>query len=294
MTGLPKSFPIANWCCLTTQCNATFSMLRPCCQNPLLSAHKALEGLFSFNATPMAPLGTEVLVHMKPNQGCTWGYYASKVWYLLHALNHYHCIQVLMADTGNERITNTFRFKHHAIPVPEITATDRIINATSRLTAAIAGVQDAPLNEMEANQSFHTLLLGKVTPLPSLTPSFLPTPLPPTPVVDEDEPVIIWNPQLVWPALPTHNLNTNNINSNSNIPAIVEDDGNDDSPIPSQRIPSPHHHLICPLQKPSSHTQSIETMFCAYDQLRHHGRTHVYNCTLHLSTFTSSQVCICS
>ncbi len=67
MAGLPKSFPIANWCCLTTQCNATLNMLCPCSQNPLLLAHKVLQGSFSFNAAPMAPLGTEVLVHMKPN-----------------------------------------------------------------------------------------------------------------------------------------------------------------------------------------------------------------------------------
>jgi hypothetical protein len=67
IAGLPKSFPIANWCGLTEQCDATLNMLRPCRQNPLLSAHEALEGSFSFDATPMAPLGTEVLVHMKPN-----------------------------------------------------------------------------------------------------------------------------------------------------------------------------------------------------------------------------------
>jgi hypothetical protein len=68
ITGLPKSFPIANWCHLTKQCDATLNMLRPCRQNPLLSAHEALEGSFSFDATPMAPLSTEVLVHMKPNR----------------------------------------------------------------------------------------------------------------------------------------------------------------------------------------------------------------------------------
>jgi hypothetical protein len=140
MTGLPKSFPIANWCGLTTQCNTTLNMLCLCPQNPLLLAHEVLKGLFSFNATPMAPLGTEVFVHMKPNCQCMWGYHASKAWYLLHAANHYCCIQVLMADTGGKRITDTFQFKHHAIPVPEITATSRIIDATTRLTAAITGV----------------------------------------------------------------------------------------------------------------------------------------------------------
>jgi hypothetical protein len=67
IAGLPKSFPIGNWCLLTKQCNASLNMLRPCHQNPLLSAHEALEGSFSFDATPMTPLGTEVFVHMKPN-----------------------------------------------------------------------------------------------------------------------------------------------------------------------------------------------------------------------------------
>jgi hypothetical protein len=56
IAGLPKSFPIVNWCwcCLTTQCDATLNMIHPCHQNPLLSAHEALEGSFSFDATPMA------------------------------------------------------------------------------------------------------------------------------------------------------------------------------------------------------------------------------------------------
>jgi hypothetical protein len=68
MVGLPKSFPIANWCCLTIQCNATLIMLCPCCQNPLLLSHKALKGSFLFDATSMAHLVKEVLIHMKPNQ----------------------------------------------------------------------------------------------------------------------------------------------------------------------------------------------------------------------------------
>jgi hypothetical protein len=108
---------------------------------------------------------------------------------------------------------------------------------------------------MEAIQFLCTLLIGKVAPLPSPTSSILPTPLPPTPVVDKDEPAIIWNPHYVQPALPTYNHNTNDINSNRKTPAIVKDDGNDNnSPIPSQCISPHHHHLICPLQTFLSHT----------------------------------------
>jgi hypothetical protein len=101
-----------------------------------------------------------------------------------------------MADTGGERITDTFCFKHHVLPVPEITATNRIIDATTKLTAAIAGIQEAPPNKLEAIQSLCTLLLGKVAPLPPPAPIFPPTPPVITLTVD-GKPVAIWNPQEV-------------------------------------------------------------------------------------------------
>jgi hypothetical protein len=91
-----------------------------------------------------------------------------------------------MADTGSKKITNTFRFKHHATPVQEITATNRIIDATERLTAAIAGIQNAPPDKIEAIQSLCTLLHGKVAPLPPPAPNILTTPQAPTPLVDID------------------------------------------------------------------------------------------------------------
>jgi hypothetical protein len=141
--------------------NITLNMLCPCCQNPLLLAHKALKGLFSFKATPMAPLGTEVLVHMKQYCQHMWGYHASKAWYLLHAAKHYRCIRVLMADTGSKKITDMFQFKHHAIPVLVIAATDRIIDAMTRLTATIAGIQDAPQINKLLNKLSQFLLCTK-------------------------------------------------------------------------------------------------------------------------------------
>ncbi len=98
IAGLPPWFPQAYWCRLMTQSNATLNMMCPCCSYPLLSAHKALEGTFLFDATLMAPLGTEVLVHQKPGQHKTWGYHATKAWYLSHAATHYHCIHVIMKE----------------------------------------------------------------------------------------------------------------------------------------------------------------------------------------------------
>jgi hypothetical protein len=99
--------------------------------------HKALEGTFSFDATPMAPLGTEVLVHQKPVRRKTRGYHAAKAWYLSHAVTHYRCICVITKEMGGECIKDMFHYQHHAIPVPVITAINHILEVTHQLTDAI-------------------------------------------------------------------------------------------------------------------------------------------------------------
>jgi len=248
-------------------------MLRPCHQNPLLSAHEALEGTFSFDATPMAPLGTEVLVHIKPNQRSTWGYHTSKAWYLSHSPNHYRCIRILMADTGGERITDTFCFCHHTIPVPvpSITATDRILDATARLTAAIEGVPEAPPNELTAIQALQTLLLGEVPPT---------SPTPPQvnalcPIIDE-EPVVIWSPDEVQQ--PAHNCGVNSQSALARVhtPTIIDDDSDDESLPPTPLRRSPRSHAT-----PSTTTT----------RTRLHVRTaHMINCVIANHVLTNAQL----
>jgi hypothetical protein len=134
-----------------------------------------------------------------------------------------------MANTGGEKITNTFQFKHHALLMPKITSINRIINATTQLTAAISGIEEAPPNKMEAIQSLCTLLLVKVTPLPSPAPSILPTPPVGTPTVN-NKPVTIWNSQKVQTSPPAYKQDTPYIDPNSNAPAIIKDNSYDDTP----------------------------------------------------------------
>jgi hypothetical protein len=135
---------------------------------------------------------------------------------------------------------------------------------------------------MEAIQSLCRLLLGKVAPLSPPTPSILPTPPPPISAANKDEPIIIWNPQLVQPALSTNNLNTDEINSICNSPAIVKDNGNNDAPIPSQCTRPPCHHLICPLQ---NHPLTR-------NQLRLRS-AHVINCIITEELMPTPALCTC-
>ena len=72
LTSLPKLFPITYWCQLIEQANITLNLMRPDQADPTISAYKAFHGTFHFQSTPMAPLGTKCLVHIKPNRRQSW------------------------------------------------------------------------------------------------------------------------------------------------------------------------------------------------------------------------------
>jgi hypothetical protein len=61
-------FPLHLWCRLINQATITLNLLRPSRQNPKVLAYTILEGTYDFNKNPMAPPGTKVIVHEKPNQ----------------------------------------------------------------------------------------------------------------------------------------------------------------------------------------------------------------------------------
>ena len=88
------------------QADITLNMIRPCTLNPHLSAFEAMEGMYSFDATPMAPIGTEMLMHLKPIRRNTWAYHALKSWYIAPALKHYRVIKGI-TDSGAVRLTDT-------------------------------------------------------------------------------------------------------------------------------------------------------------------------------------------
>eukprot|EP00957_Ditylum_brightwellii_P136139 10382589-Ditylum_brightwellii.AAC.1 len=76
LASLPKDFSIVHWCHLIPQANITLNLLQPCRQNPALSAHAAIHGSYTFEATPMAPPGTKAYIHMKPHKRASWWFKA--------------------------------------------------------------------------------------------------------------------------------------------------------------------------------------------------------------------------
>ena len=82
-----------------------------------------------------------------------------KAWYFAPALNHYMCIKDVI-DTGAVRLTDTFKFLHHTLPMPTVLDTDRIIKATQQLRLAIEGKQNTPVDKFGAIQHLQALITG--------------------------------------------------------------------------------------------------------------------------------------
>ena len=67
-----------------------------------------------------------------------------------------------MASTGAERLSDTVRFKHHAITIPHLTPVDRILEAARKLDSAIKQQpKKAPMDELVAIELIRKVLLGE-------------------------------------------------------------------------------------------------------------------------------------
>jgi hypothetical protein len=84
-----RDFPLNLWYKLVPQCIITLNLLRRSRINPQLSPKAHMHGSFDFNRTPLAPPGTKVLTHEKPDVRETWAPHAVKGWYLGPAHRHY-------------------------------------------------------------------------------------------------------------------------------------------------------------------------------------------------------------
>lgn len=91
-TGLAlvhPEFPIQEWEQLLNQAELTLNLLRAARVNPALSAWAYLIGQFDFAKTSLAPPGTELVSHDKPNHQPTWALNEEEGWYVGQALQHY-------------------------------------------------------------------------------------------------------------------------------------------------------------------------------------------------------------
>eukprot|EP00804_Cyclotella_cryptica_P024314 CCRYP_020874-RA/>CCRYP_020874-RA protein AED:0.58 eAED:0.39 QI:0/0/0/1/0/0/3/0/174 len=137
--------------------------------------------MFSFDRTPMAPIGTEVMVHAKPNRRQTWGYHAIRK----HGTLHQPDITTVASQvTESQKPPNT-----SYTPLRDITA---IQNLHDLITGAASSLNNTPPSTepistiiKETATSITPTLTNLVSPNPSPQPlqSATPTRVPNQPTV---------------------------------------------------------------------------------------------------------------
>ena len=91
LSGCDSKFPPSLWCQLLHQAEITVNLLRPSRINPKLSAYHQVFGIFDFNRTPMAPLGTKTIIYEpKAQRKSTFASQRIFGWYIGSAPGHYH------------------------------------------------------------------------------------------------------------------------------------------------------------------------------------------------------------
>ena len=118
LSSTDPNFPLNLWCRLLPQAEITINLLRPSRMNPKHSAWSQIHGHFNFNRTPIAPLGTKVLVHEKPQNRASWDPHRVEGWYIGPALESYRCFKTYIPKTRAERITDTVAWLPHYLKFP--------------------------------------------------------------------------------------------------------------------------------------------------------------------------------
>ena len=137
LAGTDPHFPLHLWDRTLPQVQMTLNMLRASNINPNILAYAQLNGQFDFNATPLAPIGTKVIVHERPAQRGTWAVHGQDGWYIGPAMEHYRCYKTYITTTRGERNADTVEFFPAHAKVPYLSSSDNAITAAKQLVEAL-------------------------------------------------------------------------------------------------------------------------------------------------------------
>ena len=128
-----NEFPITEWDRLLPQAEMTLNLMRAARCNPRLSAYTYLHGIHNFATTPLAPAGTKVVIHKKPQNRASWDYHGRTGWYIGPAPDHYRCFRCFIPSTGREIITDTLRFIPQKITFPHMSIESTIKTSMDKI-----------------------------------------------------------------------------------------------------------------------------------------------------------------
>ena len=131
--------------------------------NPKLSGYAYVFGQFDFNATPLAPPGTKVLVHSKPNNRATWDFNGIEGWYIGPSLQHYRCMKCFMPTTRAEVNADTITFFPKTIKFPKVDINDFLRQAATDIITLLTNSLPPLIPKFSAGDDSYNAILQLAT-----------------------------------------------------------------------------------------------------------------------------------
>jgi hypothetical protein len=117
--GTDPDFPLQYWSDLVLQAEITLNLVRSSRVTPNQSSYQHVTGKpYDFNACPIAPLGTKVLVYDAPKDRASWDPHGQEGFYIGPAPNHYRNFRCRMLSTGSKRVSDTVSWHPIAFKMP--------------------------------------------------------------------------------------------------------------------------------------------------------------------------------
>ena len=153
LSSTRKDFPLHIWCQLIPHTILALNLLRQSRMNPKLSGYAQLHREFNYNTTPIAPPGTQVVIHEKPTVKGTWESHGVKGWYLGPSMNHYQCHHVYVTKTRGKRDSDCVDFFPYNTPLPYKYSSENAIISARELSYALQNpAPQAPFSNIGESQ----------------------------------------------------------------------------------------------------------------------------------------------
>ena len=113
LAGVAPYFPSNLWDLFLPQTEQTLNLLRQATIDPSISAWSFFHGPFNYDATPIGPLGCDIISHKKTGTRHLWDFRSASVWNVGVALQHYRCHTIVAKSTRAAQFSDTVEFRHH-------------------------------------------------------------------------------------------------------------------------------------------------------------------------------------
>ena len=105
-----------------------------------------------------------MLMHGKSENRSSFGFNAKEAYSIGSCFRHYRTFRGLLPLTGGKRLSDSVKFKHHAIVIPNLTPENRILEATRQFDSTIKQQpKQAPMDETIVIEILRDVLTGENT-----------------------------------------------------------------------------------------------------------------------------------